>query len=210
MEGMVYGMEWYWVLLAGIGFGAFESVWRRWFGGGFEYRWLKWCDHRPIKHAVNIAAIFAVVHFLKGASWRWSLYAALVMQLLFWTLTFGMYFDIGRAGRPVTEDDIKAYNKPWFAPILNWAFPDEHRYTPFYDYMGMFIRFTWPLLLVFWMPQFDSGLLMLGTIVAISYGLGWVGYEKSLIKKIGATEFGEFAAGFATGFLVVVNGARMW
>ncbi len=207
---MFDSLDWNWILLIGLGFGAFESVWRRWFGGGFNYPWLKWCDHRFLKHLVNIGAIFALMFFLRGMAWQWSIYVALVTQILFWTMTFGMYFDIGRGGRPVTEEDIEAYNKPWFSKILNWLFPDEYRYTPFYDYMGMFVRFTWPLLLVFWIHPFNSGLIFLGTAVAVAYGIGWVGYEKSLIKKIGPTEFGEFVSGFATGACLALNGANLW
>ena len=207
---MFDSLDWQLTLPIGLGFGVFESVWRRWFGGGFDYQWLKWCDHRFLKHLVNICAVFALMLFLRGMTWQWSLYVALVIQVLFWTLTFGMYFDIGRGGRPVTEEDIEAYNKPWFSKILNWLFPDEYRYTPFYDYMGMFFRFTWPLLLVFWIHPFNSGLILLGTIVAGAYGIGWVGYEKSLIKKIGPTEFGEFVSGFATGLYLTLNGANLW
>lgn len=207
---MIENMDWYWILAIGLCFGAFESVWRRWFGGGFEYSWLKWCDHRFLKHCVNVAAIFSVAFFLRGMSWQWSLYVALVMQILFWTLTFGMYFDIGHKGRPTTEEDIKAYNKPWFSHLLNWLFPDEYRYTPFYDYLGMFIRFTWPLLLVFWLHPFNSGLIFLGSVVAMAYGIGWVCFDKAIIKKIGATELGEFVSGFATGMYLVLNGSNLW
>lgn len=207
---MAYQMDWYWILLVGIGFGAFESVWRRWFGGGFDYSWLKWCNHRPIKHCINIAALFAALYFLRGMAWQWAAYTALVMQLLFWTLTFGKYFDIGHSGRPKDEKEIKDYNRPWFSPILNWMFPDEYRYTAFYDYVGMFIRFTWPLFLVFWIAPFNSGLLMLGTVVAIAYGIGWVCSDWGIIKRLGATEFGEFVAGFATGMYVILDGAPLW
>lgn len=203
---MLYELNWWWIGLIALGFGVFESIWRRWFGGGFDYKWLKLFNHRMLKHAINIGAIFSVLFFLKDMSWYWSLYAAVVIQCLYWTMRFAMYFDIGHHHRTPTEEDIKYYNSVWFAPILNWCFAEEYRYTAFYDYLGMFIRYTWPLLLVFWLPVFNSGILALGTIVAMSYGIGWVGYDKNLIKKIGPTEFGEFVSGFMTGVLVIVNG----
>jgi hypothetical protein len=207
---MIYNMDWYWVLLIGLGFGVFECVWRRWFGGGFVYDWLKPINHRFIKHIVNIAAIFCVLFFLKGMVWYWSLYAAIAIQVLFWTLAFAVYFDIGHKGKPISEEKIKEYNKPWFAPILNWCFSEEYRYTAFYDYLGMFCRYTWPLLFVFWLPSFNSGLLVLGTLVAMVYGIGWVGYDKALIKKIGPTEFGEFVSGFCTGMFIVLNESNIF
>lgn len=132
-----------------------------------------------MKHCVNIAAIFALCFFWRGMTWYWAGTAALVMQLLFWTLTFGVYFDIGRGGRPVTQEDIDDYNKPRFAPILNWCFPDKYRYTPFYDYCGMMIRFTWPCVIMCFIPTFNSGMLMLGPWTATVYGLGWVMRDKA-------------------------------
>ncbi len=207
---MIYEMNWYWVVLIALGFGIFESIWRRWFGGGFEYKWLKILDHRMIKHCINICAIFALLFFLKDMAWYWSLFAALVIQCLFWTLRFSVYFDIGHKHTPLTEEEIKEYDAMWYAPVLNWCFAKEYRYTAFYDYLGMFLRYTWPLFLVIWLPAFNSGLLALGTLVAIAYGIGWVGYDKSLIKKIGPTEFGEFVSGFMTGLLLVLNESHMW
>lgn len=191
------------IIFIAIGFGIFESIWRRWFGG-WEWKWLGPFDRRFIKHIVNIAALFSVCYFIKNLSWQWSIYTTLVMQILFWTLTFGMYFDIGRGGRPVTEEDIDAYNKPWFAKFLNWCFPDEYRYTPFYDFCGMMIRFTWPLALVFFVPTFNFGILMLGEFVALAYGLGWVMREKNVMKKVGPTCFGEIASGFLTGLMFIL------
>lgn len=198
-------------LAVGVGCGIFESLWRRWFGGGLSKlsdwweKHIKWLSLRLIKHAINISALFCAMFFWRNMTWYWSIYAALVMQILFWTMTFGMYFDIGRHGKPVTEEDIKAYNKPWFSFILNWCFTEE-RYTDFYDYCGMMIRFTWPLLLMFWLPTFNSGILFLGPLVALVYGLGWVMKDKNLLKKLGPTEIAEFAAGFMTGAYIGILG----
>jgi len=190
-------MSW-WLVLCGFGFGAFESVWRRWFGGGFQSRW-KWLNVRFLKHCVNVAALFAVCFWLRDLKWGWALYAALVLELAFWTPTFGMYFDIGRSGKPATQYDLDEYNKSWFAPILNWLFPESIRYTPYYDYIGMFIRFTAPTLLLFFVPTFNSGILFLGSIVSMAYGVCWVLLQKGALKDLWPTELAEYASGLAAG-----------
>jgi len=196
---------WYILLPVALGFGVYESLWRRWFGGKELPKWLKWMDRRFVKHCINTVALFSVCFFVRGLAWYWSAYAALVFQILFWTTTFGMYFDIGRSGRPITEYDIEEYNKSWFSPILNWFFSEKQRYTPFYDYIGMFIRFTSPLLLLFWLPSFNSGLLFLGTIVSVVYGLGWTLFEKGKLTKTGPTELAEYLSGFFAGLYWVVS-----
>jgi len=117
-----------------------------------------------------------------------------------------MYFDIGRGGKPVTEYDIQEYNKSWFAPILNWIFPEETRYTPYYDFCGMLIRFAAPCLTLFFIPTFNSGFILCGLWVAMVYGLGWVMRDKAMLKKIGPTEFGEYASGAFVGWMTVICG----
>ena len=196
-----------WMLLGtAFGFGVFESLWRRWFGGGLKFSWLKPFDRRFIKHCVNILALFSVCCWIRGMIWYWALTTSLIIQICFWTLTFGMYFDIGRGGKPVTDEDIKDYNKPWFAPILNWCFKPESLYTPFYDFCAMMIRFTWPVVLVAFIPTFNSGIALLGQWTAFVYAIGWVLYEKGSLKHLGPTEFGEFAAGAGVGVGVVLVG----
>jgi len=199
-----------WILcLIALGFGIFESIWRRWFGGGFDYKWLKWLNFRFLKHTINIIALFSICYWVRGIHWAWALYTALMMQLCFWSLTFGMYFDIGRGGKHVTPEGIEDYNKPWFAPFLNWCFKEDQLYTPFYDFCGMMIRFTWPVLLVGFVPTFSYSIALLGEWVAFVYAMGWVLWGRGRLTKIGPTELGEFAAGFMTGVLMVLSGMKL-
>lgn len=204
--------EWQNLLVIAIAFGLFESAWRRWFGGGFHKlkEWWKkhipWISERLFKHAVNIVALFSICTWVRGLTWQYALPISIFLQICFWTLTFGMYFDIGRAGMPMDEYHVKEYNKTWFAPILNWFFDEKTRYTPFYDYCGMMIRFTWPLLFVFFLPTFNSGMLFIGPLVALAYGLGWTLYEKGQLKKVGPTELGEWVSGAIFGLYMVLCG----
>lgn len=193
--------------VVGLGFAAFESIWRRWFGGGFKgVAPFKWFNKRFLKHCLNVAAMTAVAVFVRGIPLPGALCLAVFLQVCFWTLTFGMYFDIGRGGQPRSEYDVEEYNKTWFAGALNWFFPEGTRYTAFYDYCGMTIRFTWPMAFAMFVPTFNSGMLCVGPLVALAYAYGWTCFEKKGLKFTGPTEFGEFASGAVFGWYLVTCG----
>ena len=197
-----------WILLGiAVGFGVFESFWRRWFGGGFKLKnWLKFLNHRFFQHVVNVLALFSVCYWVRGLVWYWALYATLVMQLLFWTLAHGMYFDMGRGGPPTTDKEKKRYNEAWFSKFLDWCFDEPYRYSTFYDYCGMLLRYTWPVVLMVFVPTFNSGIVLLGQWTAFVYGIGLVLGNKSILKRISRSNFGEFAAGAGVGVGMVLVG----
>lgn len=183
---------------------AFESVWRRWFGGGFKSETYKFLDRRIIKHIVNIVFIFAIMYWVRGLDILWTVITVGIMEGLYWSLGHGPYFDLGRGGMP-DEKMKKRYNKMFYHYILDWCFSEEERYTTFYDFCGMLIRYTWPLLLMWIVPGFNLGITVLGELVAVAYAVCWVARDKKLLKKLGATDLGEYIAGGLTGlFLVLV------
>jgi len=195
-----------WLILAiGVGFAIFESIWRRWFGGGFDYRWLRWLNYRWLKHTLNIIALFAVCYWVHGLQFMWSIYFAAILDGVFWAPSFGMFMDIGRQ-QPVIPPEEQEYQQQFCAKLLNWLFSKKYWYGQFYDFMGMVFRFGAPCLLLFFVPTFNSGMILLGFWVAMMYGLGWAASEKKAIKKLGATEFAEFASGAFVGWMTAVCG----
>jgi hypothetical protein len=199
------------ILLAiSIPVAVFESAWRRTYGGGCiatwwnNCKWIKWLNIRFVCTILNLILIFSICQWIRGLVWYWSLSVAVIIQFLYWALGHGPYFDIGRGGPP-DDKMLKRYNKMFYHYILDWCFPEEHRYSHFYDFCGMWLRYTWMLLLILIVPTFNIGLLNLGTIVAIVYGLCHVAKDKDLIKKIKSTGLAEYIVGFITGlFLVLV------
>lgn len=98
----------------------------------------------------------------------------------------------------------RRYNEVWFAKILNWCFPEEHRYGHFYDFCGMLIRYTCPLLLLMFIPGFGLEIVVLGELITVEYGICHVAKDKSLIRKLGATDVAEYIAGALTGLFLVI------
>lgn len=134
----------------------------------------------------------------------WTAIAVTIVEGLHWSLGHGPYFDLGRGGIP-DEKMKKRYNKMFYHYILDWCFPEEEKYGTFYDFCGMLLRYTWPLLLLWVVPSYNLSVSVLGELIAVAYAVCWVAKDKKLLKKLGATELGEYIAGGLTGlFLMLV------
>lgn len=199
-----------WILLGiALGFGIYECFWRRLYGGWISHWWksnkyLKCVKPRFIYTIINCIAIFSICQWVRGLMWYWSLYVTCVIQFLYWALAHGPWFDLGRDTNP-SDKTLKRYNKFFYHYILDWCFPEATRYTPFYDFCGMWLRYVWMLFLLLIVPTFSFGLINLGSFVAVTYGVCWVAQDKKLLKKLGPTELSEFIVGFLTGLFLVLS-----
>ena len=161
-------------------FGLFEAFWRRSHGGGLFHDWYdKWIkpwlkiNYRIPSVIVNSIAIFCLGVGLRGMIWWQAGLFALVVWA-FWDVTFGMYMGIGMHPYPGDEDKAeydRQYPVVW---ILNSLFSDSHdpiygRYGIWYDFCGMWLRFTYPLIPLLFLPTFSPWILALGLLVAICY-----------------------------------------
>ena len=168
-----------------VAFVIFESVWRRAFGDdGFGLPVLK---YRFVLHIINVAALLAYMIVIKCFPLYPSIYCALIIQILFYTLSFYSGFDMGHS-YPPTDKEIKDYGI--IGKVLKLIFPARLWYRTAFDFAYMTIRYTYPLvLIVYW---FNPLLLFVGLIVACGYAIGWH------FKPFGmVTEFGEFVMGAA-------------
>lgn len=161
-------------------FGVYEAIWRRSHGGGLLHdwydRWIKpWLkvNYRIPSVIVNSVCVWELGFGLRGLEWWQAGLFALVVWA-FWDITFGMYMGIGRHPYPDAEDKAeydRQYPVVW---ILNAVFKDSHdpiwgRYGAAYDFCGMWLRFTYPLVPLLFLPTFTPWMLVLGLVVALCY-----------------------------------------
>lgn len=175
-------MIYIWALIVGV----YESIWRRTHGGGPISDWYKkhvqpWLkiNGRVIETILNLGVFFCVGFFLRHLVW-WQ---AIIFDLIvwaFWDITFGMYMGIGMHPYP-DEKDRDEYKRQYpVVWILDAIFKDDGdpiygRYGMVYDFCGMWIRFTYPLVPLLFLPTFTPWLLCLGLLTAINYYLNvWV------------------------------------
>jgi len=175
------------ILLIKILFVPFESIWRRAFGDdGFNLPLLK---HRGVLHAINIAALFSYMFFVKGFNPYVAGYCTLIIQICFYTLSFYSGFDMGHS-YPPSQKEIDDYG--WIGKILCKIFPEDEWYKYHYDFWFMTIRYTWPLVLVvYW---FNPLFLLVGILTASAYALGWHYKPFGLVTELGEYCMGAFLA----------------
>lgn len=175
-------MLYFWSVLVGL----YEAIWRRSHGGGLIHDWYdKYI--KPIIHInyripsviVNTAVFFCVGFFLRHLVWWQAAIFALIVWA-FWDISFGMYMGIGNHPYPDHEDKEEYKRQYPVVWILKFIFKDDHdpmwgRYGIAYDFCGMWIRFTYPLIPLLFLPTFTPWLLILGLSIAVCYTLDvWV------------------------------------
>jgi hypothetical protein len=184
------------LILAG---GIWTGFWRRWFGGLLDK--VPVLKYRFVQIVANLLVMCGFFIFVaKFPLWKTGIIVA-VIQGLYWCLAHGCYFDVGHS-YPPDEKMIKRYNKMPFHRFLDWMFPVSggERYHAFYDFIGMWIRYGWPTLLL--VPFLGWPVLILGASVAAVYGVCWCLQDHSLMKKLGPTELAEIIAGFLSGLVL--------
>ena len=189
-------------------FGLFFSIWRRWFGGGYENTWLK--NNRGVQAAVFCLVTFITL-FLQNQTLINVLYSLVITGWLyaqFWSRGHGACFDIGRDKDP-TETTIARYNERWYHIPLDKIFKPENRYGVKYDFWYMFLRYVCPMLP---MGLIDSKYILIGALVSPIYAICWKLSDKGefnednkfLIKisTNSATRLAEYIVGFVYGYIV--------
>lgn len=166
--------------------GVYEAIWRRSHGGGLVHIWYDkyvkpWLkiNYRIPSVLVNSTVIFCLGLGLRGLMW-WQAGIFALVVLAFWDITFGMYMGIGM--HPYPNDEQKSEYKRQYPVVwlLDLIFTDSHdpttgRYGIWYDFCGMWLRFTYPLIPLLFLPSFSPWILSLGLIVAICYYINvWV------------------------------------
>lgn len=165
--------------------GVYEAIWRRSHGGGLIHDWYNkyikpWLkiNYRIPSIIVNSVVMFCLGFGLRGLVWWQSGIFALIIWA-FWDISFGMYMGIGMHPYP-DEKDKDEYDRQYpICWLLNLIFPDNHnstwgRYGIAYDFCGMWLRFTYPLIPLLFLG-FSPWILTLGLIVAINYYLNvWI------------------------------------
>lgn len=191
--------------------GIYEAIWRRSHGGGLIHDWYdKWIkpwlkiNYRIPSVIINSIVVFELAYGLRQLV-QWQSLIVVGLVWLFWDYTFGMYMSIGRPfGRTITDDDKEEYAKAWFDWILRLVFPYKMWYGAWYDFAGMWIRFTFPLVPLCFMPSFTLWILLLGAIVPICYWLEIYLHEqfpKTLSWKLLNS---ELMSGFAAGIFLTL------
>lgn len=174
------------LFLYAIMFGVFEAIWRRSHGGGLFHDWYdKWIkpwlkvNYRIPSVIVNSTAIFCLGLGLRGLVW-WQAGLFALAVWAFWDITFGMYMGIGMHAYPNDEDKAEYKRQYPVVWVLDAIFKDNHdpawgRYGVAYDFCGMWLRYTYPLVLFLFLPTFTPWILVLGLLVAICYYINvWV------------------------------------
>lgn len=194
------------IILYAILFGVFEAIWRRSHGGGLFHDWYdKWIkpwlkvNYRIPSVIVNSTAIFCLGLGLRGLVW-WQAGLFALAVWAFWDITFGMYMGIGMHSYPSAEDKAEYKRQYPVVWILDLLFSDSHdpilgRYGIAYDFCGMLLRFTYPLILLLFLPTFTSWMLSLGLLIAVCYYINvwiWQWFDA------------ELAAGFLAGCFFVL------
>lgn len=149
----------------GLLYTIFMGFWRDAFGkDGHNLPVLK---NRMALHTIAFVITFLLCFFVKGFAWHWSLWVALWIQI-YWALGHGPCYDTGTAGKP---DDklLKRYEKMLGYKLVCRLFPKEEWYGFGFDFVLLAIRYTYPLLPIFFL--FNPVLLTLGLLVAGLYAM---------------------------------------
>lgn len=188
-----------------IVYGLWWGFLRRWYGGCFgKYPFLRNRGVQTIVMILSLFLLFCSFRSLHGAAA--SLLLACYLQFQFWSRGHGACFDIGR-GTP-DETTIKRYNERWYHKPLDWWFSkmdaNEHKYGFLYDFLYMGMRYTCPMVALYFLsPVF----VLIGALISPVYAFNWTLFEKESwifsykIPKFcrAPTQISEIVVGFVFG-----------
>lgn len=184
-------------MIINVCFVAFETFWRRCFGSdGWQIPVLK---IRGVQHVLNCIVLLAFFYYQRQLDIYESIYCTTVIEIFFYTLSFYVSFDMGRA-YPPTQEMLDDYNN-WIGKVTDLIVYQRDYYRFGYDFVWFTIRYTYPL--VFLLPFYSASLLLVGILVATSYAIGWNLHEKGKIK-LGGTELGEYCMGAILGIGLIL------
>jgi len=149
------------------------GCWRRLFGG-----WLSDVEiikERFVQHLIGGIILFCILYYTGIKEWGGclALLYAIGIQGLFWAPGHGMWFDIGRTDpNTFTEKEIERYKKSLGYKVVEFLLPKRFRYSFFYDFLGMTLRYAIPSLIFLpILPQFIWIGLAVGPIYAFCWSL---------------------------------------
>ena len=193
-------MEYLFMVVYGLWWGFL----RRWYGGCLEqYPLLRNRGVQTIAMMLSMFFLFCSFKSWQGAAA--SLVLTCYLQFQFWSRGHGACFDIGR-GTP-DETTIKRYNERWYHKPLDWWFnkmnADEHKYGFLYDFLYMGMRYTCPMVVLYFLsPVF----VLIGALVSPVYAFNHTLWERenwifSRMHKFcrAPTQISEVVVGFIFG-----------
>lgn len=185
-------------------YGLWWGFLRRWYGGCLEeYPVLK---SRAFQTAVMMLSMFLLIcNFTGFEDAVMALVLTCYLQFQFWSRGHGACFDIGR-GTP-DESTIERYNERWYHKPLDWWFSkmnaNEHKYGFLYDFLYMGMRYTCPMIALYFLsPIF----VLVGILVSPVYAFNHTLWERenwifSRMHKFcrAPTQISEVVVGFIFG-----------
>lgn len=194
---------------------VFNSLFRRWFGGGYKNTWLG--NNRAVQCTVYLLVTALVAYYLSTFAEVWERITFAVLFSVFtycqfWARGHGACFDIGRG--EADETTVKRYNERWYHIPCDYLFKN-HNYGFAYDFVYMGLRYTMPIVLlyilglvtvpVFINPIFSMWIIAIGASISPIYAMCWTLYEREnwMFKKYwsvtGPTNLAEYLAGAVWG-----------
>lgn len=194
---------------------VFNSLFRRWFGGGYKNTWLG--NNRAVQCTIYLLYTSALAYYLSRFSEVWynasfAVFFAVFTYCQFWARGHGACFDIGRG--EADETTVKRYNERWYHIPCDYLFKN-HKYGFAYDFVYMGLRYTMPIVLlyilglvtvpVFINPIFSMWIIAIGASISPIYAICWTLYEREnwMFKKYwsvtGPTNLAEYLAGAVWG-----------
>jgi len=119
---------------------------------------------RFVEHIVAFL-MTAGICWWKDLAWYWCLWVALWIQIE-WAIRHGAVYDVGALGKP-DEKTLKRYETMVGYKLFCKIFPKDKHYSMCFDYILLTMRYTYPLLPIFWL--FNPVFLFLGLIIASMY-----------------------------------------
>lgn len=169
-----------------------SGVWRRWFGGGFDFLG----SNRFIQHIVGFTMTFIMLHF-NDYNIICNILTCSAMQGLFWARSHGFCFDYGHSKEP----DVSRYEKIWWWKYVAKYIPDNMKYGYACDFVCMNVRYTLHSILIGFIAL-NPAFVFAGMVVAGIYALMWACYDLGWTKD--PTEHAEFLSGILVGFLLTL------
>lgn len=144
-------------------------------------------------------------------SWILAIYNGFLFQSLYWSKGHGPIFDYGHGTYPPSKETLKRYQEMWHTPLFdklwNKWFPEAKKYTYLYDSLSMFIRYTYPCIIV----SLTAGwyILPLGLCCTGCYALMWGicdhdnwFFDKTKPWITSPTQAAEILIGLMVGFMI--------
>lgn len=153
------------MFLFGWLYAFFMGAWRDAFGkNGYDLPIIK---YRAVQHIILFIVSLVFLLICRGTALPVALWIS-AWILVFWALGHGCCYDIGTGGKPDAKM-LKRYEKMVGYKLLCKIFPEDQWYSWIFDFCLLAIRYTYPLLPIFF--WFNPVLLTLGLVISGAYGI---------------------------------------